>query len=295
MRTWTTLETQEILGRLNSMTKYPSIETFHKLDGRGGLLEEVLHPEILGRNVDITEKVDGTCARIILLPDILAKRLDSMGRKQSFILGSREDLLMARWDVIGNPSIGIAEGLYGIAERIVASGYIALDRAIYVVFGEWYGNRQTNSWKKYSADGVGGFRVFDIMVMPVHEVEDILVRSREDISRWREHGAFNGQPFLPVGETRQLSMSLDLPCVPKIAELKGEEWLHATSIEGMYALASSLAPKTQAALGLSSTENWTGGKPEGIVIRTPDRKSIVKVRFEEYEKTLGKIPRKKEK
>ncbi|MEM8781093.1 MAG: hypothetical protein AAGF26_19995, partial [Cyanobacteria bacterium P01_G01_bin.49] len=54
------------LSKINSLTKYPSIITYHKLDSKnGGLLEEPL--KFQGKLL-ATEKVDGTNARIICLP-----------------------------------------------------------------------------------------------------------------------------------------------------------------------------------------------------------------------------------
>jgi hypothetical protein len=51
---------------LNSLTKYPSIPTYHTLDaGNGGLLETSIDFE--GRVIG-TEKVHGTNSRIISLP-----------------------------------------------------------------------------------------------------------------------------------------------------------------------------------------------------------------------------------
>ncbi len=72
------------------MTKYPSIPTYHALDPRnGGLLDETVP---FTGTVLATEKVDGTNARIVQLPD------------GGYLLGSREELLYAKGDLIGNPS-----------------------------------------------------------------------------------------------------------------------------------------------------------------------------------------------
>lgn len=55
------------LRAVNSLTKYPSIPTYHALDpGNGGLLDDAI--PFMGRVIG-TEKVDGTNARIILLQD----------------------------------------------------------------------------------------------------------------------------------------------------------------------------------------------------------------------------------
>jgi hypothetical protein len=89
------------LTALNSLTKYPSIPTHHELDPKnGGLLESAT--AFVGSVIG-TEKVDGTNGRIIVLPD------------GNWIIGSREELLHARGDVIANPALGIATALKGKA------------------------------------------------------------------------------------------------------------------------------------------------------------------------------------
>jgi hypothetical protein len=37
---------------------------------------------------------------------------------------------------------------------------------------------------------------------------------------------------------------------------------------------------------LCRLDDAAGGKPEGIVLRSPDRSTIAKARFEDYERTL---------
>lgn len=92
------------LKAINSMTKYPSIPTYHNLDPRdGGLLDETVPftGPVIG-----TEKIDGTNSRIILLPD------------GTYLLGSREELLYAQGDLIGNPALGIIDALRPIADNL---------------------------------------------------------------------------------------------------------------------------------------------------------------------------------
>lgn len=73
------------LGKLNSMTKYPSILTYHALGDKGVLQDAVQIP--FERRIIGTEKVDGTNTRLVFCPD------------QSVIVGSREDLLWERRDL----------------------------------------------------------------------------------------------------------------------------------------------------------------------------------------------------
>ena len=93
------------LGKLNSMTKYPSILTYHNL-GDKGILQETVQIPFEGRVIG-TEKVDGTNTRMIFCPD------------QSVVVGSREDLLWERRDLIGNPAMGIVEAVKETVQRLV--------------------------------------------------------------------------------------------------------------------------------------------------------------------------------
>src|SRR4051794_25742951 len=109
------------LGRLNSMTKYPSIPTYHPMGDRGVLGDEPLRFE--GRAI-ATEKVDGTNSRILLLPD------------GTYLIGSREELLYARGDLIGNPALGIVDAVRPVAERLVEEVRLPAIAAFYL---ETYG------------------------------------------------------------------------------------------------------------------------------------------------------------
>jgi hypothetical protein len=76
------------------MTKYPSIPTYHALGDKGVLLDTVQIP-FEGRIIG-AEKVDGTNARLIICPD------------QNVLVGSRQDRLWERRDLIGNLNLAMA-------------------------------------------------------------------------------------------------------------------------------------------------------------------------------------------
>ncbi len=106
--------------KLNSATKYPHIPTYHKLGERGILQEE---PIAFEGDVVLTEKVDGTNARIILMPD------------GDWCIGSREDLFTARGDRVYNTELRVVETLSPVAEKLGASNL----SDIMVFFLEVYG------------------------------------------------------------------------------------------------------------------------------------------------------------
>ena len=93
------------LRRLNSVTKYPSILTYHGLGEKGSLLD-VRNVEFDGLTALVTEKVDGTNSRVILMPDGV------------WLIGSREELLHASGDLIHNPAMGIVDELSETAGRL---------------------------------------------------------------------------------------------------------------------------------------------------------------------------------
>jgi hypothetical protein len=70
-----------------------------------GILQETVQIPFTGRVIG-TEKVDGTNTRMIFCPD------------GSALVGSREDLLWERRDLIGNPAMGIVEAVKDTVRRL---------------------------------------------------------------------------------------------------------------------------------------------------------------------------------
>ncbi len=243
------------LKRLNSLTKYPSIPTFHALGEKGALLEERV--SFAGPVVG-TEKVDGTNARVILLPD------------GHWIIGSREELLLARGDLIGNPALGIAEALRnkadGLVERLGAA-----DRIV-VVYGEVFGGTTTAAAKHYTSKRAVSYRLFDVAV--IADFESLLARTPEQIAAWRDAG---GQEFLAVADLRRVAAENELEAVPELFTIDAGE-LPVTVAEA-HAFLRARLETTRCKL-----DEGAFGRAEGIVIRTLDRRSIAKLRFEDYER-----------
>lgn len=251
------------LGRLNSLTKYPSIETYHALAKKGRLAREVnvafaAHVEVIA-----TEKVDGTNARVIMAPD------------GSFIVGSREDLLYASGDLLFNPANSIVAalksvvGIDGWTERIQR----LVPHGLLVVYGEVYGGKVHKNSRNYTRDkSVLGFRLFD--AFRLDEPEELLSREPSEISLWRQQG---GQPFHTEDVLRDVATTLGVQLTPRL-QLEGPL---PTEHEPMLALLERLVAQTHVALDESGE-----GAAEGVVFRTVDRTSIAKARFEDYRRTL---------
>ncbi len=242
--------------KINTLTKYPSILTLHKLGERGKLLNELTTP-LEGEQLFATEKIDGTNVRIICLGD-------------EYLVGSREFILHYCNDLFYDLTQGIVDGLKQLQVKIPATSCLT------VIYGELFGGK-TSANARWYGTGKIGFRMFDVA-----EYEDLSVlnESREAISHWREHeteaGIVYGQKFLTRKDIA--ARFPELPLVPEVNfEITG--WSHAEVLESL----KRFVPSTKVAL----TENALG-KAEGIVLRNEARTKIVKARFEDYERTLKK-------
>ena len=250
------------LGKLNSMTKYPSIPTYHKMD-RGRLLEEreVIFDD--GEKVYVSEKIDGTNGRAILLRDGL-----------DYFIGTREEIVYARGDRVINPEMGIAPNLVPILEKLLEPNAPAHGSAVLVVlYGEVYG-RDIGPGKNYG--GQYGFRLFDIASFDRSTYNDLMMRSRDRISMWRQHG---GTPFVNAELFRSVAEAVGLLTVPHIMEVNGG--MLPTSLGDTYSWLKGILPDSRA-----KTDDLGSGKPEGVILRNQSRTKIAKVRFEDYEKTF---------
>jgi hypothetical protein len=257
-----TFNTRDIdLDKLNSMTKYPSIPTYHTIDtSNGNLLEE---PMVFNDTVFGTEKIDGTNARIIVPPG------------GEYILGSRETLLYARGDLIGDQSFGIVTALKAIAERCRRVLGWGQEGAIITLYGEVYGGKISAASKQYTGERTVGFRLFDVAYE--HCYEDKFTWPRERIASWRDNG---GQSFSTIEKMLDIAVSTDTICAPLLFSM--EKYSLPKTIEETHVFLKKHLPYTYSVLDPSAT----GGHGEGIVIRTRDRSQIAKMRFEDYERTL---------
>lgn len=256
----------EQLQKLNSATQYPSILTYHALGERGRLTEERTadFSTVDPNDVEVTEKIDGTNARIIVLPS----------RMGGPLIGSRTELLHYLGDVIANPAQGIVDATVDAAHR-AARLLPELDDLV-VVFGEVYGGKTSSGAKNYSTTGSVGFRIFDVATVPL----GVLGWERDRIASWRDSG---GQDFVRSDVLAQVAEDCDLLLVSLLTI-----GTPPASVDDTHGWLTAALTETFAALDDSGQ-----GRPEGVVVRTADRSLIAKIRFEDYERTarvLAKMP-----
>lgn len=251
------------LDTLNSLTKYPSILTYHTLGAKGVLREPAM--QFVGE-VEVTEKVDGTNARLIVLPDGMV------------VVGSREELLYATGDLIHNPALGIVQALKDQAVIVSARAQLGAPDTIRVIYGEVYGDGVGPAGKMYSAGtkGLTGFRVFDVASVPV----EALVWSKEQAAGWRDRGGQKYESATVVDATAQV---LNVMRVPRVGLVDGSQM--PTSIEQTSHWLKMFAPRSRVAL---AHKDGALVKAEGVVVRGTDSEGnrlLGKIRYEDYERT----------
>ncbi|OAI47677.1 hypothetical protein AYO44_09270 [Planctomycetaceae bacterium SCGC AG-212-F19] len=252
------------LAKLNSLTKYPSILTYHAL-GEKGVLQETVQVPFTGRVVG-TEKVDGTNTRLIFCPDGAA------------LVGSREDLLWERRDLIGNPAMGIVEAVKDTVQRLFET--LCRPGRIAVYYIEVYGRNIGAAARNYTKEGKVGFRLFDVVV--IDNFAEVLAWPAEQIARWRDGG---GQKYAEADHLTHLAKDAGFEPVPPLFDVDASRL--PTSLEAMY----------EFLLGFEATrcklDDGAAGVPEGVVVRSSDRSAIAKLRREDYERTLRRRQAKK--
>lgn len=249
------------LRKLNSLTKYPSIPTYHVMGNKGELTDE-LSEDFSGKPVFTTEKVDGTNSRIVFTPD------------GSYVIGSREELLHAKGDLIFNPVLDIVETVRPLADKLLskAIGLIQTKDALVTIFVETYGGKIGSNAKQYTSERQRAFRLFDIALTPIAMCEE----SVEAIAIWREN---KGQLYLDRDKLSAFAEANDIEMVPDVHSGDGSDL--PRDIKGMLEFLQTSIPETRVAL-----DSGAKGRPEGLVLRTADRKQIAKIRFEDYERTM---------
>lgn len=248
------------LAILNSATKYPSILTYHKIGEKGRLTEELSFP-LPSDDLVVTEKVDGTNARVIIAPD------------GDFFIGAREELLYAMGDRIHNPTLGIVDAVLPIASAMASRARSAASWII--VFGEVFGSNVGKAARNYTRPDDVGFRAFDIVEIPVWMMDRLLDGrgGAEEAARWRDNG---NQPFLNYTDFEQMTAYLGCPTVPCMPPCSRPP----ESVVETAAWLKSVCSVTSVAQGVEP------GKAEGVIVRSWDRKFIAKIRHEDYERTL---------
>jgi len=242
--------------KVNTLTKYPSILTLHKLGKKGRLTDEFT-TDITGETMFASEKIDGTNVRLIFWGD-------------EFLIGSRKQILHYSRDLYWDDAMDIVNQFYELGLPVLEPDQLT------IVFGELFGGKITTNSKNYGKEK-HGYRMFDVAVF---DDLSILEEPISAISQWRESTINSsesealryGQPFVNLDALKQYNYER----VPSV-EFTLDSLEHAAVLEAL----KRDIPSTNVALTATAKQGT-----EGIVLRNFDRSKIVKLRFEDYEKSL---------
>lgn len=261
------------IDKLMSLVKYPSILTYHELGERGTLNDKINGEDFAGKTVYATEKIDGSNSFICFTTN-------NKGCAEDYFIGSRTEPLYFNGDrIIVNKSQGIVETLKPAADHIMLfvddgpTDVQCKPDHLYVVFFETYGGK-INGWKQYSKSGKYSARIFDVIEMPIEDAINVLEMSPDTISGWRESG---NQPFIDEAKLYNFCHELRFKKVPGQFCDSGE--CIPNTLAGVYEWLQTYS-KSDVKIDEDAL-----GHSEGLVVRTADRKSIRKIRFEDYEKS----------
>jgi hypothetical protein len=247
--------------KFNSMTKYPSIVTYHEMGQKGKLQSSlsVKLPEDV--TLKLTEKIDGTNCRLIMV----ANRTE-----YDYFIGSREELLTAKNDRIPNVQMGVVAELKPICNNLCASNF-AKKCGVFVIFGEFYGGKLPAT-KMYSKMQLTDFRVFDVMYISFTEISELMTKTRAEIAAWRDNG---GQTFFTNVELSNFCDEFNLKEVPFLTFTSSSDF--PVTLKDTYEFMKNFE-KTKAGIDFS-------GASEGFIGRTSGRGIIFKCRFEDYKRS----------
>ena len=250
--------------KLNSLTKYGSILTYHQLGKKGALIDELTESNIDDEEIlEGTEKVDGTNTRILI-----------MGK--DYVIGTREDLIYAKGDRIhvSNDKLGFLNKMIKQAEELITHNFP--EDELTTIYGENYGGIIGQHCKEYSKEKQIGFRVFDVWSMKLIDINEVMENNLSAIASWRDHG---NQPFYDTNKFNEFIQKHNLERTPITFAIKKKDL--PVDLKSTYEF---LCNYKNSKVGLD-----VSGRSEGCVIRNKDRSYIKKLRFEDYEKTFRKM------
>lgn len=243
---------------INSLFKYPSILTYHKLDKKGKKAINELNSDInMCGPFWVTEKIDGSNIRIIITND-------------EYIIGTREKLVFFSYkeNLLSNdirPLIDYLNSNY--IDNISKLQSLDLSGKILVIYGELFGSKITNSRYTDKILNKYGYMIFDAYMIDIDEIKNILSMDIQKIVYWRDHHKkwYNNNQLQALSN---LSGFKIVPLRNKVDNLplnKDDTYKWLTNYKDSMV---SLIDKSSNA--------------EGVVVRNFDRSYIRKIRIEEY-------------
>ena len=171
------------------------------------------------------------------------------------------------------------ETVRDLADGLASSGSTP-NNMITVVYLESYGKGICGKAGKAYSTTQRSYRMFDVMEMHFDAFTAMLDLPPEEISLWRERG---GQPFVSEARLCELSGIWGVSLTPRLNHINWNGDTIPKGIIEMYDALVAMLPRTMAAID----ESTTGGKAEGVVVRSAERSTIAKIKFRDYERSFS--------
>lgn len=257
---------------LNSITKYPSIPTYHKVSGRH-ILDDNAETQ-LGHDIyHITEKLDGINIRIIVKPG------------EDFFIGTRQELVYANGDRIYNDRLGIIKTVKHIGHQLMQLDKSAFeDNTCYVVvYGELIGGKVHKNSKQYTKDKETlSFMAFDMAMLDdeyLYESDLQLDLGPDARSAFREAN-YRKRCFVQQHVMMDACYQLGIGVVPNKGTVLKDN-MPSTVAESKKWLIDRTKFGTMALL------DGTGeGNAEGLIISDPRNQEAFKLRVQDYRRNI---------
>lgn len=242
------------LDRLNKITKYPSIPMYHAFDIEKGILLD--EPVLFEGTVVVTEQINGVHARVLLCPD------------GTYLIGSRDEFLFGKGDLVGNPAHGIVDALWEWTESLDFLHLLSNPLMIYLEVFE------------YDDPGVQDvdFRIIDIAEFSTDRIYEMLDWPTTLLSS--HYITISGKRIFwhkwdheeqLVGRVVGGKLA---PLAPRILRIDGSKL--PRTVDDMTLWLADQLPKS----------NVGSGAAQGVVLRTLDRKTIAKATIDDYRRTI---------
>jgi hypothetical protein len=118
-----------------------------------------------------------------------------------------------------------------------------------------------------------GFRLFDLVF--IENYEEMLAWPVDRIAHWRDNG---GQQYVDADQLVRIVQEIGVEPVPALFDIDASAL--PTDIEATYQFLLDHE------WTLCKLDDGAAGIPEGVVVHSPDRSRIAKIRREDYERTL---------
>lgn len=248
--------------KLNVITQYPRIPNYHRHDEKGRPTPE-LEVDFGDEPVIATELINGVHARLVVFPG-------------GYVIGDRYSHLYFYGSEEVNNRLGIVRILKPLADRIW-QGHVSTCLTVY--YFEVFGGTINEASRNYTGRARLAYRLIDCALIPKYDL--LLTKTVGEIEKYK---AEEGYVFLEEYSLSSVAMHLGIEMAPGMFELNIDNALPIYITKLPPDLKETYKMLSTFSASVCVLDSHAKGLSEGLILRTPKRDKIAKLRLEEYEK-----------